>query len=149
MKFAQEMLVDVIDELRPLFEKHWKEIAHYQDIELNPNYEAYFATERAGMLKVYTVRHEQTNNIVGYAVYVVAPALHYRQSIQAVEDIIFIDPDHRGDGKKFIEWCDEELKMLGVQVVTHHIKFSHDWSRMLEKIGYEKVEMRLSRRLDR
>jgi len=147
MIYATEKLKDIIEELKPLFVKHWQEIAHYKDIELNPDYDKYQMMEEKGLLKIFTLR--DNSDLIGYAVFVITFHPHYKQSLQAIEDIIFIDPARRGVGKAFIKWCDEQLKVLDVQEVVHHIKFAHDWSLVLVEMGYEKTEMRLSKRLDK
>jgi len=137
-----------VDEARPLLVKHWVEIAHYKDIALDPDYEMYFKLQQVGILKCYTNR-DIDGKLIGYAIYIVKPALHYKQCLTAMEDIIYIDPERRGFGRIFINWCDEQLKLLGVNLVVHHIKFSHDWSSMLLRMGYEKTDMMLSKRIDR
>jgi GNAT superfamily N-acetyltransferase len=150
MTFSEEPITEaLLAEVRPLLEKHWKEIAHYKDIELNPDYSLYLKMQEMGMIHAYGARLDDNNKLIGYAVYVVRPNLHYRQCLQATEDIIFFDPDHRGHGMKFIMWCDEQLKKIGVMMVTHHIKFSFDWSKALMRMGYEKTDMQLCKRLDK
>lgn len=148
MKYNCEKLSETLPELKPLFIKHWQEIAHYKDIPLNPDYDKYLKMEEWGVLKLYTVR-DDSNELIGYAAFIISFHPHYKESLQAIEDIIFIRQDRRGIGKIFISWCDEQLKLLNVQEVVHHVKFAHDWSQVLIKMGYEKTEMRLSKRLDK
>ena len=149
MKFAEEIITEeLLKEVKPLLEKHWQEIAHYKDIELNPNYEIYLAAQKSGVIRSYSMR-DGDGLLIGYAVYFVRPNLHYKQCLTATEDIIFVDPEKRGYGMFLIKWCDEQLKLLGVQIVTHHIKFDHDWSVHLERMGYEKTDMQLCKRLDK
>ena len=149
MKFAEEPItVELLEEVKPLLEKHWEEIAHYKDIPLDPDYELYLKMQSMGMIRAYSMRDGDAK-LVGYAVYVVRPNLHYKKCLTATEDIIFVDPEKRGYGMFLIKWCDEQLKLLGVQIVTHHIKFAMDWSKALMRQGYEKTDMQLCKRLDR
>ena len=148
MKFAHEILTQkLLDEVDPLLKKHWEEIAHYKDIPLSPAYDQYLKLQELGMLQCFSAR-DGDGVLIGYAVYLIRKNLHYQNSLWAQEDIIYIDPDRRGVGMFLIKWCDEELKKLGVQVVSHHIKFAHDWSSALERLGYEKQDMILTKRLD-
>ena len=147
MTFQREELKDCINEARPLLLEHWKEIAHYPDIQLEPDEERYFASEAAGVLRVYTARDDGA--IVGYAVFFVNTNAHYKSSLQAMQDIIFIDPKHRGSGGRFILWCDEQLKAEGVQVVFQHLKSRHNFGKMLERFGYELMDLIYAKRLDR
>jgi hypothetical protein len=51
-------------------------------------------------------------------------------------------------GGRFIKWCDEQLRAEGVAVVYHHIKAAHNFGPMLERFGYELVDLIYSRRLN-
>lgn len=135
-------------EMWPLFESHYKEIAHYQDIELSPDTIYYDQAQKIGILRVYTIREE--NKLVGYCVFSVGPNPHYSGSIQAKQDILFLSPELRGgmNGFRFIKWCDDQLENEGVQVVYHHVKKSHNFGPVLERMGYELVDLIYGRRLD-
>jgi len=145
--YHKESAVSAFDEIMPLLEKHWREIAHYQDIELNPDLENYIRVEEAGALRVYTYRVH--NTLVGYAVFFVRHNMHYKGSLQAVQDVLFIKKECRGNGREFVKWCDEQLKLEGVQVVYHHVKSAHNWGKMLEAMDYELVDLIYAKRLDK
>lgn len=145
MKFQRELAQDVYEEMLPLFELHWQEVAHYKDIELNPDKEKYFKLEEMNALRVYTIR--ENDALIGYGVYFMKENPHYKQSKQAVEDIIFIRKDKRGQGREFISWCDNQLKSEGVQVVYHHVKAAHNWGKILERQGYELIDLIYGKRL--
>ena len=146
MIFQREYLKDCLDEARPLLFEHWKEISHYPDIPLDPDEERYYNFEKGGVLRVYTARDE--GKIFGYAVFIVNTNAHYKTSLQAMQDIIFIHPERRGMGGRFILWCDEQLKAEGVQIVFHHIKAKHNFGAMLERFGYELIDLIYGKRLD-
>lgn len=148
MKFTEEKIVDTIEEAKPLLFKHWDEIAHYKDIVLNPDYELYIKMEQQGLTKCYIAR-DTDGSMAGYAVFFIKHHPHYKQSLMAIQDIVFIDPTRRGMGLFLIKFCDEELRKIGVQVVSQHIKFAHDWSKALERLGYQKQDIILTKRLDR
>jgi GNAT superfamily N-acetyltransferase len=150
MTFKEEKLSDAIEEMKPLFEIHRQEITFYKDILLNPDYEAYAKIEKAGLTRVYTAR-DDSNKLIGYAVFFVKGNLHYKQSLVATEDIIYVAQEYRRGtiGTRLIKFCDDELRKLGVQVVSHHVKFDHDWSKILLRMGYDRQEMNLTKRLDR
>ena len=147
--YQREQLTEaLISEVTPLISKHYKEIAHYQDIPLNPNWDQYLAIQENNASRLYTAR-DDNGVIIGYACFFVRHNPHYSTSLQAVNDVIFIDKERRGFGREFIAWCDEQLRADGVQVVYHHIKFAHDWSPILRRMGYEEQDKIMSRRLDR
>ena len=147
MKFQREKAQDVFKEMIPLLEKHWEEIAHYKDIPLDPDFNIYFNMEDLDMLRVFTARDDE-NTLIGYAVFFIKANAHYRSSLQALQDVLFIKPDCRGTGLKFIVWCDNQLQKEKIQVVYHHVKQSHNFGSALERIGYKLVDLIYARRLD-
>lgn len=162
MRFQRETLsVSLFEEMKPLLEKHFHEIAHYQDIPLDPAIDQYLALERAGALRVFTARGliraqnedgnwEEKEILAGYCIFFVRHNLHYQGSLQASQDILFVYPAfrHAGFGSKFISFCDDELRKEGVQVAYHHVKQAHNFGPLLERIGYQLVDLIYGRRLD-
>lgn len=148
MQFAFESIATVIDEIGPLLLAHWEEIAQYPDIPLNVDFDHYKRAEAYGQLRIFTARRER--ELAGYAIYLLAPAPHYSKSLQAKQDVIYLKPEYRkgGVGWKLIKFADEYLKLDQVQVVYQHVKPSHDFGPLLERIGYARSEMIYSRRLD-
>lgn len=137
----------LFDEVMPLLQMHYEEIAHFKDIKLNPDFSKYQALANAGTLRVFTARKD--GELVGYAVFFIVPNIHYRDSVQANQDILFINKKHRGFGRQFIKWCDEQLKSQGVEVVYHHIKAAHNFGALLEAMGYELVDLIFAKRLSK
>jgi len=146
--FQRELIDDCFEEMLPLFTEHWKEIAAYQDIPLDVDREKYYAIECNGALRIYTARAE-SKELIGYAVFFVNTNAHYKTSLQASQDVIFVHPKFRGVGGRLILWCDEQLRAEGVQVVFHHLKAKHNFGPMLERFGYELIDLIYGRRLDK
>jgi GNAT superfamily N-acetyltransferase len=146
ISYQREQVGDVIEEIKPLLALHWREIAHYQDIALDPDWEFY---RRAPAVRVYTARLD--GELIGYGVFFLAPNRHYKQSIQAVQDILFLHPDHRGGrtGYRLIKFCDEQAKAEGAQAIYHHVKSAHDFGPLLGALGYELVDLIYAKRLDK
>lgn len=138
--YAREQIADVIGEIKPLLEAHYREIAHYPDIPLQPNYERYTLAESSEALRIFTARVDGT--LVGYAIYFVGFALHYAGSLQAHQDILFVHPDYRRStvGMRLIRHADEALAKEGVQVIYQHSKAAHSIGPILERQGYELVD---------
>lgn len=149
MNFKRERAQDVWQEMMPLMQKHWEEIAHYKDIPLDPDLETYFKMEDAGILRVFTAR-EDDGKLVGYAVYFIKHNLHYKSSLQALQDIIYVDPSKRGIfSPKFILWTEMQLASYGVQVVCQHIKVATPHTiEFFHKLGYSDIDLILGKRLD-
>lgn len=147
IRFQPESVVDLWDEVMPLLREHWQEIATYKDIPLSVNTEVYEGCEKAGLFHAYTIR--KNGMLIGYSGYFIRQSIHYSTSKWAVQDVLYLDPDSRGKmvGVKFIKWCDDQLKELGVEVVCQHVKTSHNWGALLGRMGYEHTENIWQRRL--
>jgi hypothetical protein len=149
--------MDLFREIGPLLKAHWATIAHYPDIPLAPDVRVYENAQRQGMLRIYTLRVTDDARPIplryalrGYYVCFVRPNPHYMHSLQAVQDILYLDPSLRKgwEAKRFIDWCDQQLASEGVQVVYQHSKAQHDFGILLERMGYDKVDIIYARRLD-
>lgn len=145
----ETLTVALIAEAAPLLEAHWEEIAHFKDVPLNPDYDLYLKMEVLGVVRVFTMR--DAGRLTGYIVYLVRPALHYQQSVQATQDILYLNPALRGHmlGARMLQWCDEQLAAEGVDFVHQHVKVAHDFGVLLKRLGYEHVEQLWTRRLER
>ena len=152
MKFQRENAKDILNDenLLPLFQKHWEEISFYKDIPLSPDYAQYKKLDEMGILRVYTAR-DTDNKLVGYCVFFVNKNLHYSSAPpQAMQDIIFIDPEKRGFGAKFILWTEKQLAAEGVAVLFHHIKTKTPHTiDLFRRLGYENIDLILGKRLDK
>lgn len=148
MKFALERFENLVEEIAPLIHAHYKEISHYQDIELKPNWAKYQLLQDVEALRMFTARDE-SGALVGYGVFFVQKNMHYSDSLQAVQDILFIRKENRGSGGKLIKYCDEALKKEGVQVVYQHVKQAHNFGPLLERMNYKLVDLIYSKRLDK
>ncbi len=149
---SRESIRDLWDEITPLLQRHKDEIAFYPDIELKVNRGLYENAEDFDGLRCFTARTVQGNTLIGYAVFFVKNNPHYMDSKQAVQDVLFVDkPFRRGFvGKNLVEWCDDQLREEGCQVVYHHVKVDHPaLGQLLERIGYVKQDIIFSKRLDR
>jgi hypothetical protein len=149
VKFQQEKMSVLFDEGAELLQAHYEEVARYQDIALKPDCDKYFKIEEIGNLCVYTARGTE-GELIGYSVYFLSKNMHYSDSLQATQDILYIKKDRRGFGAEFVRWCDDQLALRGVQVVYHHVKAKKElnFGPMLERQGYELIDLIYGRRLD-
>lgn len=142
--YQREAVADVIEDIQPLLIAHWREIAHYPDIPLDPDYDFYLSHPG---VRVYTARKEGI--IVGYGIFIVARNKHYKGSLQAVQDILYVDSVRRGStvGYRLLKFIHDQLKTEGVDVVYQHVKQAHNFGPLLIHMGYEPIETIYGRRL--
>lgn len=145
----EEYSPQLVAEFEPLLRAHWREVAHYADLPLLPQWQRYEALAAAGVMRVFTAR--ANGALIGYSVHIVTPSMHYTVQT-ASEDILFVLPEHRHGtlGSRLIAFADEMLRGEGVVLSMRHVKFRPelDYSRLLERMGYERVDQLLGRRLD-
>lgn len=140
-EFRRERSHDLWGEISPLLEEHWKEIATFNDIPLDPDVERYNAIEDAGGLRCYTVRVK--GRLVGYAVFAITGGLHYKSSKMAWQDVLFVLPEYRVGriGAGLILYTESELAKEGVLAIYHHEKLAApQLGLILRRIGYQTVE---------
>lgn len=153
-QFQRETLKECQSEIQPVLRnEHWEEVGHYKDIPIDMEWSRYKQIEDAGKLRCYTYRevvNQEFNStiLLGYAFYLVDKHLHYKNTLVATQDILYIRKPHRGRGEEFLAWTHAQLKSEKVVTVTQHIKPWFDWSPMAQRLGYEKAETIWSRRLD-
>lgn len=149
--YARESVAEVRDEIGPLLENHWREVAFYQDIPLSPDWPAYEKADATGFLRVYTAR--MVGVLIGYCVVFVRQGLHYTTSTEAAEDILFIAPQFRKGriGIGLIKFTDDQLRAEGVQLIKRHVKLDPalNFGPLLERMGYEPIDQIFGKRLDR
>jgi GNAT superfamily N-acetyltransferase len=145
----EETFAECWDDAQVLFVQHFREISTHQDIPLSINRAFYEGAAEIGRLVIVVARDDR--QLVGYAVFYVAPHPHYDGCLTAVQDVFYVDPARRGGsiGWRILGYSEEILRLRGVQVVHHHVKLAHPMlGRLLERKGYAPVETLYSRRLD-
>lgn len=141
MIYAEETFDGAMEEMKPLWVKHWHEIAWRQDkIPLDPDLARYRVAEAHKGLRVYTARKE-SGELIGYALWFVQTLTHYKQTLGAINDVIYVEEAYRGGvGARLIKFSETELKKLGVQTLSLHIKDILNWSPLAAVLGFERTE---------
>jgi len=142
MEYKAEFIKDILHEIKPLLEDHWREVAWYQDeILLNPDYEKYIQLQEQNALLCMTVRDEE-GTLIGYNINFLQYHLHYSDHIYAVNDIIFLLPKYRhaNIAQELLKATEEILVHLGVSVVTVHMKPAHPFRTLAESCGFKQQE---------
>jgi len=140
--FQKEDFNKVIDEVQPLWKKHYEEIAlDKESIELNPHIQGYEELNKYGGLVIFTVREE--NKLIGYSFFVLQYSFHYKQLICAINDLFYILPEYRGKflGSKLLKESEEILNKMGVHQVQMRTKVYANFGKILERAGYKDTEV--------
>lgn len=125
---AIEKFSDVYEEMQDVNMLHFLEVSeHYKHgIDLAPDYQKYFLKEACGELIAIILR--DNGKLIGYYIGFIGTALHYKNCLQAQMDIIFVEPNSRGQkgGLLLGEYIKAEHKRRGVQLMTMGYKVVHE-----------------------
>lgn len=138
---VEEFSPDLMSELFPLLVDHYEEVAMYKDkIKLNPSFKWYYQQHKAGALHIVVARDE--GKVVGYFVTIISTNPHYQDHLFGVNDILYVDPSHRGTtlAVRLFKYAEEKLRERGVSVMTLHMKTAHPFTDFAERLGYDQAE---------
>lgn len=137
MDLQKELLSTIKAELQILLLDHYEELTlNKNKVKLNPNWNRYFELEAQGKLHLFTLR-DQTK-LVGYSVFFLDKHIHYDDLMVATNDIIYLKKDERLGiaGIKLLKFSEQQMKLLGADKITWHIKMSQDFRPILHRMGY-------------
>ena len=140
VEYASEDPSTFIEELRLLIPEHYEELCVTKDFPLLPDYEAYGRLAVADMLRCITCRSD--GKLIGYAIFVVQPHLHYKSCKTAFEDLYFVKKEFRQGriGIRLFQYAEDVLKKDGVNRIIMHTKIHLDNSRLFEYLGYKHTD---------
>jgi GNAT superfamily N-acetyltransferase len=152
VKVARENYAQMVPDLAPLLEAHWHELALFKDeIALAPDWEAYAKADELGNIRAYGVRED--GQLIGYAVFQVLERHAHYAHRWAVNDILWIAPEHRnlGVGSALCEGFEWDLRWVGLTagpIVIHIETKAHapELAMLLKARGYGPVGMAFARR---
>lgn len=141
-----EKFVPFLEEVKPLLQGHWDELALNKDrVPLDPQYDQYLKYDNEGKILVVTLR--AGGRLVGYFVGMIAPGFHYKTCLTYIMDIFYVVPEFRGKngGVLMVQFLEKELNRRGVNRMFVGTKCHKDAGYLFEKLGYDKVEVYYSK----
>lgn len=137
-----ERLRDILAELHPLHEQHWRETEkHRAGLPLDPDYAGMLQREREGRLLQVTLRKDGV--LVGNLRMYLGTSIHSGTTF-AEEDTLYIAPDYRGGYTamrmmKFAECC---LLALGVREIRADSKLVNNADKLMRAMRYKPVSIK-------
>lgn len=150
INIQREVMTDaLVAEAMPLALANNEEISPWPGMPLEIDGKVYLAAEQAGWLRCYTVRTD-AGQLVGYAAFMVHGHPHHANVLHALQSVIYLAPAWRlgRAALELVKFSDEQLAAEGVQVVYRDVSVKRDWGRLLERMGYVRVETTWGRRLN-
>lgn len=130
------------DEMRPLLQQHWQEVAGHKDkIKLDPDFDKYRELAEADALCCVSMRLD--GRLVGYFICFVWPHIHYKDHLMAMNDAIFILPEHRKGltpALSLIKFMEGALRERGVSKMIVNTKLKHNFGSVLMRLGFKPFE---------
>jgi hypothetical protein len=133
------------DEFKILSVEHWREVAlHQDDVPLDPDWETYEKGDAAGKLVFVAARDGGV--LAGYSVWAVTNPLHFKSTLYAQNDVIYMKPEYRGhEGLRLIKESEKFMQERGVKKILWGVMRNKDWSCILERMGYEQEDILMSK----
>ena len=139
MEFNIERFGSIIDEVMPLLEMHHKELWWDKDQALDIDLETYYHSCENNRYPIFTAR--DNGKLIGYSTYFVQFHVHHKSVLTAIHDVLFVLPEYRGKvGKELLQYSENELKNLGVNMIMQAVTPMIDFSPLLKRMGYKELE---------
>ena len=139
IKFQCEPVLTVKPEMEPMLIDHYHELTLHKDkIKLAPDWDLYDKMEKTNNFYLLTARLEERDNmLVGYSAWFVKPHIHYKATIVAANDVLFLHKDFRQGmlGIKLIKYSEQEMRKYAHKI-TWHVKGEPDFRPILHRLGY-------------
>jgi len=136
------------EEITPLLKAQWEEIANYREaIPLDVDFDAYRRFDEQGKLLMLMAR--ERGLLIGYAIFFLLNTVHYKGSLFALNDVIYLRPEHRkgSAGLRLIREAELSCMEAGVVKISWHVKPTNDMQKLLELRGYKVEEINLGKLL--
>jgi len=144
--FGKELLCEAVHEADELLRLHYEELTlNKHRVKLDPIWDSYASLEAAGRFHIFTARED--GRLIGYSAFFVNRHLHYADLTTALNDVLFLHPDHRlgMTGIRLLKFCEAELKKLGAQKVCWHAKLNTSLIPILTRMGYATEEVSMAK----
>lgn len=128
--------------IAPLLQRHYEEIGKFKDIwEVDPELEAYQVMEAKGRLLALVAFLD--NEVVGYSITFLAFNLHYKGTMIAQNDLLYVVPERRGSslGLRLMRETITHAKQRGAKLMQWHSKLDTSLNTLLPKLGYEVLDV--------
>lgn len=146
--FRAERVVDVVDEIFPLYRAHWEESEAYRhELPFAPGIDMWAGEERAGRFVLVTAR--KAGRLLGYCQFYVSTSAHTGTKI-CTEDALYLDPEIRRGltCKRFVQYAEQCAKSMGAREVRMTVKVTNDIWKLWERSGYAKTGYELVKVLE-
>ena len=144
LTYAKEDLESARKDLGTLHKLNSEETGAFPDeaFLIEPNWVVYQTLQDSGVLDIYTVRTEE-GVLVGYMMFIIHELLHYKDSVMASTDVLFLRSDLRRGlaGYKLIKFAlDDVKKTRKVDCISLTMSTKRPFVAIAERLGFKHRE---------
>lgn len=140
LTYQREMGTAIVDEAMPLLRRHWMEVEAAMGEQLDPDLVAIKSAIMHGDMRVYSVRDD--GKLVGYLAFLLSAGhLHYAKVKLAMQDVLYVEPAHRGAASILLMLeAERDLRAAGIDLVGQVEKVRAPLGKLLSRLGYQHEE---------
>jgi hypothetical protein len=150
VSFHVEQFASFVADARPLFPKHWEELALNRDkIKLSLDLSKYEKGEKDGILHIVTARDGKV--LVGYYTAAILPHLHYADAgLMASTDMYWLSPEYRtgAPGIRFLSFIEQSLRDKGCKKIYISCKAHKNLTGVFEAMDFKLSDYMFTKLLD-
>jgi GNAT superfamily N-acetyltransferase len=139
ISYQVEKWSSAVEEMRPLWEQHYSEIAYDQaEIPFFLNEAFYLAAETSGILLFVTVR--DNGKLIGYSKNLLSRHPHHASSLFCFNDSYFILPEYRQGwiGVHLFRYAEDRMREAGVKKAVVSTQDNMDRGSVFKRLRYRK-----------
>lgn len=139
LTYIQETMSDAIPEMQALAYEHWHYVTDHE-WPVDPDWDKFRELERIGLVRFLAAR--DGTKLVGYMIFLLCPALHYKTKLQAHDDAFFLKAEYRKGwaGYKMFRAAQAMLAKDNVDRIVIHMKVKVPIRSLLKRLGYRQRE---------
>lgn len=141
--FALEPMRDTLEEIKPLHQAHWDELAELRpEGEFKPDYDRFMRLESVGSAILVAARAR--GELIGYCQYYMNNH-PYTQERYASSDVVYLKREFRDGwvGVALFNYAHKVLKWCGVRRVRAFCREGNRVRALLDHYGYEDTRQKL------
>jgi hypothetical protein len=146
--YGHERGSQILDELKPLYERNWEETEGWQGTDIDLNMDRYLELEATQRLLTFTARNSD-RELVGYLIYRLGKSLQNKGHTRASEEVFYVVPEMRGIraggvALHLLNFAEKALIEIGITMFEQMDKSplgNASLKRTLERRGYVAVSV--------
>jgi GNAT superfamily N-acetyltransferase len=140
VQYLNADFMSFLPDLKKLIQANYEELCVTKEFPLLPDYDAYERIAKTG--NITCIVCVDKDEVVGYAIFLIQPHLHYKTCLTAFEDIYYLKPEYRKGrtGIKMFKFAEDVLRSAGVNRIIFHTKIHLDNSKLFEYLGYKHTD---------